>query len=717
QGGDDDFDAEGGDDVMVAGPGIEKSAGASGWDWLTGIGDPQAQNADLNLPIVEQQAPVVETRDKFNEIEALSGYKFNDILRGDDVVPTDVGGGGFIGCDALDASGVARIAGLDALVPAAIRTVDSAPIIAASATHHCLLSGLVWGAGNILIGGSGNDLIEGRGGDDIIDGDRYLNVRISLRTNPADASSEIGSTDLMEHAALTGDFGPGTTPTMTLQQAVFAGLVDPGNLVAVRELLSNPATTDVDTALFSGAVDEYTITANANGSVTVDHNGGIDGIDTLWNMERATFTDGTVVLPVAGANSPAAGSPAIDDTTPTAGAALTADTSGITDADGLVGVTFSFQWLADGSEITGATTSTFTPTAAEVGKQLSVRISFTDNGGFDESRTSALTGAVAAAPAPVASVSPATLTFASQNVGTTSASQAITLTNTGNANLVVPALGVTIGGTNATQFAQTNNCATVAAGATCTINVTFSPSGTAGGRSAIVSIAHNAAGSPSSVSLSGTAAVPATPVASVSPTSLAFGNQALNTTSAARTVTVTNNGGANLVISATALGGTNANQFARTTTCATVAPGASCTINVTFRPTTAGAKTASLSITHNAAGSPSTVALTGTGVSVATVSAGALNFGATRINTTRTSTITVTNTGTAALTISSVATSGAPFTATLGTCTGSIAAGRTCRVNVTFAPTAIQAYTGTLTITSNANNNPTVVALSGNGRR
>ena len=82
-----------------------------------------------------------------------------------------------------------RIAGLNDLIPALDNlvpnvVVDSGPIKAASATQNCLLTGNVWGAGNILLGGSGSDLLEGRGADDIIDGDRYVNVRLSVR-NPA----------------------------------------------------------------------------------------------------------------------------------------------------------------------------------------------------------------------------------------------------------------------------------------------------------------------------------------------------------------------------------------------------------------------------------------------------------------------------------------------------------------------------------------------------
>ena len=70
QGGDDDYDGEGGDDIFVAGPGVEKNAGSAGYDWSIGLGDPQPQDADLSLVIVN--APQAnETRDRFNEVEAL----------------------------------------------------------------------------------------------------------------------------------------------------------------------------------------------------------------------------------------------------------------------------------------------------------------------------------------------------------------------------------------------------------------------------------------------------------------------------------------------------------------------------------------------------------------------------------------------------------------------------------------------------------------------
>ena len=128
QGGDDDYDAEGGDDIMVAGPGIEKNAGAAGYDWSIGLGDPQPQRADLALPFLGLDTLTIDTRDRFNEVEALSGWDKDDVLRGDSVVPSTLGGGGSIGCDALDQTGLDRIAGLDDLVPPL--TVPSGPIAA-----------------------------------------------------------------------------------------------------------------------------------------------------------------------------------------------------------------------------------------------------------------------------------------------------------------------------------------------------------------------------------------------------------------------------------------------------------------------------------------------------------------------------------------------------------------------------------------------------------
>ncbi|WP_223257141.1 peroxidase family protein [Arthrobacter globiformis] len=296
QGGDDDYDMEGGDDIGLGGPGIEKVAGASGYDWEIGLGDPQPQNLDLDLPLVPLDILTVDVRDKFNEVEAASGWKFDDKIRGDDVVPSAVGGGGFIGCNVLDQEGLNRITGLDALVPDLDTSADA--VIAASASKDCPLltpGSLVWGAGNVLLGGGGSDEIEGRGGDDVIDGDAYLSVRLSVRTNPNDPATEIGSAaaDGAGQSAMTSRYlkdANGNLTGPTLQEAVFAGTVNPGNIVAVREILS--ASGGTDTAVFSDIRANYTITEEANGVTTVSHNNaGPDGTDTLRNIETLRFSD------------------------------------------------------------------------------------------------------------------------------------------------------------------------------------------------------------------------------------------------------------------------------------------------------------------------------------------------------------------------------------------------------------------------------------------
>ena len=106
-----------------------------------------------------------------------------------------------------------------------------------------------------------------------------------------------------------------------------------------------------------------------------------------------------LLLAVPGPNSPATGLPTITGTAQV-GETLTADTTGISDDDGLGNATFAYQWFAADAEINGATASTYTLVAADAGKAIKVRVSFTDDAGNDEQLTSAATGAVATAPPP-----------------------------------------------------------------------------------------------------------------------------------------------------------------------------------------------------------------------------------------------------------------------------------------------------------------------------
>jgi Abnormal spindle-like microcephaly-assoc'd, ASPM-SPD-2-Hydin len=338
-----------------------------------------------------------------------------------------------------------------------------------------------------------------------------------------------------------------------------------------------------------------------------------------------------------------------------------------------------------------------------------------------------LSGTGASAPAPAVSLSSSTIALGSVQVGTSSAAQSVTLTNTGNAALTIS--GITLGGTNASDFARTGTCAagSVAAGASCTLTATFTPSA-AGARSASISVASNAPNSPHAVNLSGigtAAPPPATPVASITPPSLSFGNVLVGASSATQMVTVANTGNAPLNVGAvTPTGPYTATGCANTA----VAAGASCMITVIFKPTAAGAANGSLSIAHNAAGSPGAVALSGTGTTVTppngtpaiSFSPMSLAFGTQKLNMpSAAQTVTLTNSGTAALSITGLSLSGtnaADFAVGGGTCAAgsSVAAGASCTAQVKFTPTAAGARSASLDVASNATGAHSV-ALSGTG--
>ena len=120
--------------------------------------------------------------------------------------------------------------------------------------------------------------------------------------------------------------------------------------------------------------------------------------DDAGNSEELT-SDATAVV-AAKPNSPATGQPAISGTVQV-GETLTSDVSGIADEDGLDNASFAYQWLADNTDIDGATGSSHTLTASEEGKAIRIRVSFTDDSGNEEALTSAATAAVAAAPTPL----------------------------------------------------------------------------------------------------------------------------------------------------------------------------------------------------------------------------------------------------------------------------------------------------------------------------
>ena len=205
-------------------------------------------------------------------------------------------------------------------------------------------------------------------------------------------------------------------------------------------------------------------------------------------------------------------------------------------------------------------------------------------------------------------LSPAALNFGNVAQGS-SAPQLETLTNKGTVAITGLAFATT------GDFVVTFPCssATLAAGASCTAQITFTPAAL-GTRSGTLTVTSSDPGSPAAVALTGNGTAPAVSSAVgkliVAPSSLAFGNVAQGA-SAFLTITLANAGTGNLTGIALAPTG----DYTITTPCvAALAPGASCTVQLSFTPTALGARPGTLTITSSDPASPASIALTGTGV-------------------------------------------------------------------------------------------------------
>ena len=427
QGNDTDYDGESGNDIMIQGPGIQRSNGMLGFDWAIHKGDPLAADTDLAIPFFPAQT-VFTLRDRFDSVEALSGWNLNDHLVGTSVPTGAVGAaGGIFGAPATDSMLQQKHVGL---VTGLQNLLGVLPV----ANPEAIVFNPQLGA-DILIGGAGSDLMEGKAGNDLIDGDAWMNVRIAI-------------------ASGTG-VGAGTSAESMndIKAQMIAGTINPGQLSIVREIVRtgvNPAT-DTDVALYNGPRADYTITGIDGVAGVVDAfgqrivritdnvvapviiNGLVvpllddEGTDTLRGVEIARFITrdaaGLVinVEDVLIASLPPTGTAAVvEDTavnttsnlrsvpvTPTQGQPLSATLSPITDPNsvtaanptGLIDPTsISRVWQSstDGGAtwIDIVTANTFTPGAVEVGALLRVDARFIDGSGFLESIASAPTEVV-----------------------------------------------------------------------------------------------------------------------------------------------------------------------------------------------------------------------------------------------------------------------------------------------------------------------------------
>ncbi|MGP8253373.1 MAG: choice-of-anchor D domain-containing protein, partial [Terracidiphilus sp.] len=326
---------------------------------------------------------------------------------------------------------------------------------------------------------------------------------------------------------------------------------------------------------------------------------------------------------------------------------------------------------------------------------------------------------------------PTSLSFGGQVVGETSLIQTFTFKNLQTTTLTISSIIAPAGGFAIDPSTTCANPGTLAAGATCTVGVTFTPTALGQAPTGSVVISTNAGNNPRSVPVAGYGLAPA----AFSSTAIQFGNVALNEASAIRTVTVTNNQ-KRQTLSFSSIAPIGDTQFAidPSTTCSAAtplavsgAPGSSCTLAFTFTPTSAGTQPNGMAaVGFNASNSPQTVTLYGAGVQDTTVSPDYLAFGDVVVNTlSATKTVKLYNLQAGTLSITQLI-FGGPFRLDTssnttcpisgGTVKGKLAGNSSCLIGIKFAPTAMGYIpNGQVTVISSSPTGPMAIGLAGTG--
>jgi hypothetical protein len=305
-------------------------------------------------------------------------------------------------------------------------------------------------------------------------------------------------------------------------------------------------------------------------------------------------------------------------------------------------------------------------------------------------------------------VSPQSVSFGNVPVGS-NGSQTVSLLNTGNGPVNVSQATMAGNGFGMTGLAVPM---TLGPGQSTAFTVSFAPAG-AGSASGNISVVSNAANSVSTVALSG---MGVQPQISAAPGSVSFGTVTVGQSSS-QAVTLTNAGGAPLNITQLAGPGTG---FSLTGLALplTLAPGKSTAFTVSFTPTSGASSSSSLMLVSNAPTSPTTIPLSGTGsaqVLQLTPSTTALSFGNQTLNASAMQSVTLTNTGNSAVSISQVNVAGTGFSLNGSAPLVTLSAGQAASFSVTFTPTVAGNATGSASVISTAANSPTSISLAGVG--
>ena len=329
----------------------------------------------------------------------------------------------------------------------------------------------------------------------------------------------------------------------------------------------------------------------------------------------------------------------------------------------------------------------------------------------------ALLSAIGASPA-LAAMTVTDAAFGNVVVGHTS-TQTVTVSN----DVTIHASSISISGTNASDFAiGLENC-TSGSHFTCTFEVLFTPSGR-GPRSAVATVTSDAVGGDNTSSLSGTGVAPVIQL----PSSLSFGNQQTGTSSATKTLLITNTStdtgaGGTLAITGISVTGSNASDFAisnDTCSSADIPPNfGSCSLKVSFSPSATGARSASVSVTSNAPPDYlDEVPLSGTGTTPAlSLTPAGVAFADQQVgSSSATQSLTITSTGSAPLVVDALTVTGADYSVVSNTCSPlpvSLQPGETCTLGLRFSPTDVGARAGNVHVSTNAGTQDAVLGGSG----
>src|SRR5690348_13785871 len=203
---------------------------------------------------------------------------------------------------------------------------------------------------------------------------------------------------------------------------------------------------------------------------------------------------------------------------------------------------------------------------------------------------------------------------------------------------------------------------------------------------------------------------------SANPTSLSFGNVSVGAT-ATQSATLKNGGTASVTVSQTNVSGA-AFSITQGTPPYSVAAGQSVTLQVRFAPSSSGNITGSLTVTSDADNSPTTIALSGSGASATsqlTATPNNVSFGNVGVGSSSSLGVTLKNTGNSNVTISGVTPSGGDYSANGVNANTTLTPGQSATLSVTFTPAATGSASGSVSVTSNANNSPATISLNGSG--